>query len=75
MKVTLIKLFLRFSIGLGFLSAVADRFGYWSKEVSAWGNWSNFLEYTQFLNPRMPLSFIPFIGWTSTILELCLGYV
>lgn len=29
-----IKLFLRLAISIGFLSAVADRFGIWSKEVS-----------------------------------------
>ena len=73
MKVKVIKLFLRLSIGAGFLSAVADRFGFWSKEVSAWGNWSSFLEYTQFLNPMVPPSFIPFVGWISTILEIVLG--
>ena len=73
MKVRMIKLFLRLSIGAGFLSAVADRFGFWSTEVSAWGNWSNFLKYTQFLNPMLPSSFIPLVGWTSTILEIVLG--
>lgn len=73
MKVKLIKLFLRVSIGVGFLSAVADRFGWWSKEVSAWGNWDNFLQYTQKLNPMIPPSLIPFLAWTSTILEIVLG--
>src|SRR6185312_3295768 len=73
MKVKLIKLFLRLSIGAGFLSAVADRFGFWSKEVSALGNWGNFLAYTQSLNPVIPQSFIPFIGWASTLLEIVFG--
>lgn len=73
MKVKLIKLFLRLSIGAGFLSAVADRFGFWSKEVSAWGNWDNFIKYTQSLNPMIPPSFIPFIGWASTLLEIAFG--
>ena len=72
-EVKMIKLFLRLSIGIGFLSAVADRFGFWSKEVSAWGNWNNFLAYTQSLNPLIPQSFIPFIGWASTILEIGFG--
>jgi uncharacterized membrane protein YphA (DoxX/SURF4 family) len=67
------KLFLRLSIGIGFLSAVADRFGFWSQEVSAWGNWNNFLAYTQSLNPLIPQSFIPFIGWASTLLEIVFG--
>lgn len=73
MKVKIIKLFLRLSIGVGFLSAVADRFGFWSKDVSAWGNWDNFLKYTQSLNPILPKSLIPFLGWASTLLEIVLG--
>ena len=72
-EVKIIKLFLRLSIGIGFLSAVADRFGFWSKEVSAWGNWENFLAYTQSLNPWVPQAFIPFIGWLSTLLEIVFG--
>ena len=39
----MIKIFLRIAIATGFLSAVADRFGFWNKEVSAWGNWLNIL--------------------------------
>lgn len=73
MNINLIKLFLRLSIGLGFLSAVADRFGFWSKEVSAWGNWDTFVKYTQSLNPLVPQSLIPFVGWASTLLEIVLG--
>ena len=73
MKVKIIKLFLRLSIGVGFLSAVADRFGLWSKEVSAWGNWDNFLKYTQKINPLMPPSLISFLAWTSTLFEIVLG--
>ncbi|MEO7834538.1 MAG: DoxX protein [Ginsengibacter sp.] len=65
---------MRVSIGVGFLSAVADRFGLCSKDVSAWGNWSNFLKYTQKLNPLIPPSWVPFLGWTSTILEIVLGF-
>lgn len=72
-EVKIIKLFLRLSIGIGFLSAVADRFGFWSKEVSAWGNWENFLAYTQSLNPWVPQAFMPFIGWLSTLLEIVFG--
>jgi thiosulfate dehydrogenase (quinone) large subunit len=69
----MIKLFLRWSIGIGFLSAVGDRFGFWGKEVSAWGNWDNFITYTQSLNPMVPSSMIPVIGWTSTALEIVFG--
>mgnify|MGYP003720871445 CR=1 FL=1 len=45
MRTKIIKLFLRLAISIGFLSAVADRFGLWNKDVSVWGNWDNFLNF------------------------------
>lgn len=66
----IIKLFLRFSISVGFLSAVADRFGMWNQDNSAWGNWSNFLAYTEKLNPLVPESLIPIIGIIVTAAEI-----
>lgn len=66
----IIKLFLRFVISIGFLSAVADRFGFWSKEVSAWGNWNSFLEYTGLINPWFPSSIIPSVGIMATAAEI-----
>src|SRR5688572_10780614 len=65
-----IKLFLRFAISAGFLSAVADRFGWWQEEVSVWGNWSKFLEYTQLINPWIPNAMIPAIGFIATVAEI-----
>lgn len=69
----MIQLFLRLSIGCGFLSAVADRFGFWANDVSVWGNWNNFIAYTRTLNPLISSSLIPMIGWISTLLEIVLG--
>lgn len=70
MNTKTIKLFLRFAISLGFLSAVADRFGIWSKEVSVWGNWDNFLNYTQMINPWIPNSLISTIAILATVAEI-----
>lgn len=39
------QLFLRFTLAITMLSAVADRFGFWGKN-SAWGNWESFEKYT-----------------------------
>ncbi len=50
MNKNIVKLLLRLAISLGFLSAVADRFRIWSIEISVWGNWGNFLNYTQLIN-------------------------
>ena len=65
-----IKLFLRLTIAIGFLSAVADRFGLWNENVSVWGNWNNFLEYTQLINPWIPDSMIFSIGSLATAAEI-----
>jgi thiosulfate dehydrogenase [quinone] large subunit len=73
MNQKIIKLFLRFTISIGFLSAVADRFGLWNEEISAWGNWENFLSYKQLINPLMPNSLIPLLGITATLAEIILG--
>ncbi|MEP1096077.1 MAG: DoxX family protein [Cyclobacteriaceae bacterium] len=75
-----IKLFLRLAISVGFLSAVADRFGLWNAKISAWGNWNSFLEYTALINPWIPSSMISIVSVIATALEvlfavcLILGY-
>jgi uncharacterized membrane protein YphA (DoxX/SURF4 family) len=66
----LVKIFLRLAIASAFLSAVADRFGYWSKDVSVWGNWNNFLDYTHVINPWLPASWIYAVGAVATIAEV-----
>ena len=70
MNTRYIKVFLRLSIGIGFLSAVADRFGLYAKEVSAWGNWQAFADYTQQMNPWLPNSIIPALAILATTLEI-----
>ena len=73
MTAKIIKLFLRIGIGVGFLSAVADRLGYWPSEISAWGNWDNFLAYTSLINPIFPKSTIPTLGLSATVAEVIFG--
>ncbi len=70
MENKLVKLFLRLAIALGFLSAVADRFGLWDKEISVWGNWDNFLAYTEMINPLFPSSLIPTLAGIATAAEI-----
>ncbi|WP_163411561.1 DoxX family protein [Flavobacterium ajazii] len=70
LQITIIEWFLRLSLSAGFLSAVADRLGFWPKEVSVWGDWENFLEYTKTLNPFIPVEMIPAIGFVATFLEV-----
>lgn len=70
MNTTTTKLFLRLAISISFLSAVADRLGLWPNDISTWGNWTNFLDYTQLINPWIPDSLIPAVGFTATALEV-----
>lgn len=67
---------LRFGLGLGFLSAVADRFGLWGAFGQAnveWGNFSRFLEYTHSLNWYLPAGMIPSLGVIATGAEILFG--
>lgn len=73
MQSKLIKVFLRLAISLSFLSAVADRFGMWPVEVSVWGNWKSFVDYTTVINPWMPVSIIPALAAIATAVEIVLG--
>lgn len=66
----IIKLFLRLSISAGFISAVADRFGWWSSTVSVWGNWNSFVDYTRLINPWFPDNLISAVGTIATGAEI-----
>jgi uncharacterized membrane protein YphA (DoxX/SURF4 family) len=74
-RTTLIQLFLRLSISLCYLSAVADRFGLWgpagTKGVS-WGNWENFVAYSHTLNAFAGPLMNKLLAIIATILEIIL---
>ena len=64
---------LRYALGLGFLSAVADRLGLWGpfgQPNVEWGNFSRFLEYTHMLNWYVPAGLIPTLGPSPLALKL-----
>jgi len=64
--------FPRLALGAAFLSGIASRFGLWGKGVG-YGNFARFEEYTAEVNAFMPRASIPFLAWTATAAELCLG--
>jgi uncharacterized membrane protein YphA (DoxX/SURF4 family) len=69
-------LLLRTGLAVGFLSAVADRFGLWGafgQPNVEWGNFSRFLEYTQTLNWYLPAGMIPSLGGIATGAEILFG--
>jgi uncharacterized membrane protein YphA (DoxX/SURF4 family) len=70
------SLLLRMGLGVGFLSAVADRFGLWGAAGQPnvdWGNFSQFLQYTHTLNWYVPAGMIPLLGVVATGAEILFG--
>lgn len=67
---------LRISLGVAFLSALADRMGFWGppeSALTAWGNWENFVAYTGTLTFGASGIIVEALGFVATILELGLG--
>lgn len=67
------QLFLRFALGVSFLSAVADRFGFWGNPGSpsvSWGNWGNFLAYSNSLNSFVSPQVGSILAIIATALEI-----
>ena len=66
-------LYARVTLGIGFLSGIADRFGAWRGRNVGYGNFAGFVQYTAKVNSFMPASSIPFLAWSATAAELVLG--
>jgi putative oxidoreductase len=67
-------LYARIALGAAFLSGIASRFGWWGTGIG-YGDFENFKQYTAEVNSFMPAFTIPFLAWTATAAELCLGIV
>jgi uncharacterized membrane protein YphA (DoxX/SURF4 family) len=72
----LVPVFLRLALATAFLSAVADRFGWWGAPETpgvAWGSIPRFMAYAARINPEAPAALVPLLGWTATGLEILCG--
>lgn len=72
---TFAQLFLRIALSASFLSAVADRFGMWGQPGTpfvAWGNWENFLKYSNSVNSFVPVSLGEPLAIVATVFEMIL---
>lgn len=72
----IIILLLRIALGIGFLSAVADRLGFWGSPGDAevaWGNWENFIHYTGKLNFGASETLANILGIIATLSEAIFG--
>ena len=69
------SVFLRFALGISFLSAVADRFGLWGglgEPHVAWGTFDRFIAYTGKLNWFLPKAAVPSLAVVATCAETLL---
>lgn len=70
------QILLRFALGAGFLLPVLDRIGILGTPGSAnvsWGNWANFVTYTNTLMPYFPQKIASFFALIATISEAVFG--
>jgi uncharacterized membrane protein YphA (DoxX/SURF4 family) len=70
----IVRIALRLSLAAAFLSAVADRFGWWKPFGQGyWGSMSAFADYTHQLVPFASGWLLTVIVWTATATESTLG--
>lgn len=73
---TLSQAFLRLALSVSYLSAVADRFGLWGAPGTpgvSWGNWQNFVAYSNSVNSFVPPSLGNVLAIVATTLEVILA--
>lgn len=67
------QLLLRLTLSASYLSAVADRFGFWGAPGTpgvSWGNWENFINYSNGVNSFVPKEFGSALGIVATAFEI-----
>lgn len=73
-RVRVVRIALRLSLAAGFLSAVADRFGWWAPlGQGSWGSMGSFADYAHQLVPFASGWFLTVIVWAATATEVALG--
>jgi hypothetical protein len=73
-RIRVVRTALRLSLATAFLSAVADRFGWWAPlGQGSWGSMSAFAGYTHQLVPFASGWLLTVIVWTATATEATLG--
>jgi uncharacterized membrane protein YphA (DoxX/SURF4 family) len=72
--IRVVRLALRVSLAAAFLSAVADRFGWWAPfGQGSWGSMDAFSDYVHQLIPFASGWLLTAIVWTATTTEVTLG--
>ncbi|WP_326835227.1 DoxX family membrane protein [Amycolatopsis rhabdoformis] len=66
----------RLALAAGFLSAVADRFGWWGPPNTGqvgWGTFAAYIDYTHSLSPYVPDGLTGAAAWAATAAETVVG--
>lgn len=72
--IRVVRIALRLSLAAGFLSAVADRFGWWEPfGQGSWGSMGAFADYAHQLVPFASGWLLTVIVWAATATEATLG--
>lgn len=72
--IRVVRMALRFSLAASFLSAVADRFGWWEPfGQGSWGSMARFTDYAHQLVPLVSGWLLTVIVWAATVAEATLG--
>ena len=73
-RIRIVRIALRVSLAAAFLSAVADRFGWWAPfGQGSWGSMGAFADYAHQLVPFASDWFMTVIVWGATATEATLG--
>src|SRR5215813_3318379 len=73
-RIRVVRVALRVSLAAGFLSAVADRFGWWEPfGQGSWGGMGPFADYAHQLAPFVSGWLLTVIVWAATAAEAILG--
>jgi uncharacterized membrane protein YphA (DoxX/SURF4 family) len=73
-RILIVQIALRISLAAAFLSAIADRFGWWAPfGQGAWGSMEAFADYAHQLVPFASGWFLNVIVWGATVTEASLG--
>jgi uncharacterized membrane protein YphA (DoxX/SURF4 family) len=72
--IRVVRIALRLSLAAGFLSAVADRFGWWEPfGQGSWGSMGPFADYVHQLVPFASGRLLTVIAWAATVTESTLA--
>lgn len=72
----LAQIFLRLALGIGFILPVLDRLGMLGAAGDpnvGWGNWTNFIDYTNSLMPYLNHNMANIMGVIATVAEIIFG--